>query len=81
MLVAMGEADFGIVYATDVAADPRVRVIGTFPPESHPPILYPAAVVNGPAQDQGQAFLDFLQSPAATEVFLREGFGLAENGS
>lgn len=81
MLVAMGEADFGIVYATDVAADPRVRVIGTFPPESHPPILYPAAVVAGPTQNQGQAFLDFLRSPAATEIFRREGFGLAENGS
>ncbi|MDK3073639.1 molybdate ABC transporter substrate-binding protein [Sedimentitalea sp. JM2-8] len=81
MLVAMGETDFGIVYATDAAADPRVRVIGLFPPESHPPILYPAAVVAGPAQDQGQAFLDFLRTPAATEVFLRQGFGLAESGS
>ncbi|WP_372835567.1 molybdate ABC transporter substrate-binding protein, partial [Puniceibacterium confluentis] len=43
-LVALGEAPYGIVYATDAAAEKRVHVVATFPAESHPPILYPGAV-------------------------------------
>ena len=42
--VARGEAPAGIVYATDAAAEPAVKVIGTFPADSHPPILYPVAM-------------------------------------
>ena len=42
-LVATGEAPLGIVYATDAAAEPAVKVVGTFPADSHPPIVYPAA--------------------------------------
>ncbi len=80
-LVAMGEAPFGIVYATDARAEPRVRVLGTFPADSHPPILYPVAVVDGPNPEPALAFLSFLASPPVGEVFLRHGFGLAENGT
>ena len=43
-LVARGEAPLGIVYRTDAASDPSVRIVGTFPADSHPPIIYPAAV-------------------------------------
>ena len=43
-LVATGEAPLGIVYQTDAAADPAVRIVGTFPEDTHPPIVYPAAV-------------------------------------
>jgi molybdate transport system substrate-binding protein len=46
-LVALGAAPLGVVYATDAAAEPRVSVIGTFPADSHPPIVYPAAPVVG----------------------------------
>lgn len=78
ILVAMGEAPLGIVYATDAAADPRVRVIGTFPADSHPPILYPAALIAaGPGQRAAQAVLDHLRGPEASAVFERHGFGLA----
>ncbi|TMH29968.1 MAG: molybdate ABC transporter substrate-binding protein, partial [Betaproteobacteria bacterium] len=44
-LVARGEAALGIVYATDALAEPKVRVVGTFPAGTHPAIVYPAAVI------------------------------------
>ncbi len=45
LLVARGEAPLGIVYATDAAAEPNVHVVATFPSDSHPPIIYPAALI------------------------------------
>lgn len=78
MLVAMQEAPLGIVYATDALADPRVRIVASFPAESHPPIRYPAALIAGGPARSAQAFLDFLRSAEADAVFLRFGFGLVE---
>ena len=40
-LVSTGEAALGIVYTTDAIAEPGVKVLGTFPEDSHPPIIYP----------------------------------------
>ncbi len=78
-LVVLGEAPLGIVYATDAHAEPRVRVVGTFPKNSHPPILYPVARVTGAGTDTGtdaaQAFFDYLAGPQARAVFTRHGFG------
>ncbi len=75
-LVAMGEAPYGIVYATDAEAEPRVRVVATFPAESHPPILYPAAVTrDAAAPGAALAFLDFLRGDEARAIFARHGFG------
>ena len=42
-LVALGEAPLGIVYATDANAEDNVTVVGTFPDDTHPPIVYPVA--------------------------------------
>src|SRR4051794_23886882 len=42
-LVARGEAPLGIVYETDAKVEPNVKIVGTFPAVSHPPIIYPAA--------------------------------------
>ena len=42
--VARGEAPLGIVYGTDAQAEQRVRVVEVFPADTHPPIVYPAAV-------------------------------------
>jgi molybdate transport system substrate-binding protein len=73
LLVAAGEAPFGVVYATDAVAG-DVAVAGLFPEDSHPPIVYPAAAV-GEAVDPGaRAFLDFLRSPEARVVFEDAGF-------
>ncbi|WP_424987797.1 molybdate ABC transporter substrate-binding protein [Microbulbifer sp. S227A] len=81
MLVALGEAPYGIVYATDAAASSEVRIVGTFPEHSHPPIRYPAARVTGGHAEPAQAFLDFLGTPHAGEVFRSHGFGLPGDGA
>ena len=74
-LVARGEAPYGVVYATDAMAEPRVSVVGTFPEGSHPPIVYPAALT-AEAGPEAAAFLDHLASPEARAVFERHGFVL-----
>ncbi len=70
--VARGEAPLGIVYATDAHAEPKVRVLGTFPQGTHPRILYPAALTR--ATPAGRAVLDYLAGPKAMAVFAAEGF-------
>ena len=76
-LVAVGEAPLGIVYATDATAEPDVRVVGTLPEDSHPPIIYPAAIMAEGDGPETRAFFAFLTGDAAGAVFLRHGFGLA----
>lgn len=73
-LVAMGECPLGIVYRSDAVSEPRVRVVATFPPSSHTPIVYPAAIVRGHDSAASRALLAALQSPAAQAVFRRYGF-------
>lgn len=73
-LVATGEAPLGIVYATDAAADDKVSVIGTFPADSHPPIVYPAAAVAGHDNPAVSELLEFLRTPAARAAFETQGF-------
>lgn len=73
-LVATGEAPFGIVYATDAAAEPGVSVIGTFPADTHPPIVYPAAALGGRDNPLAVDFLAFLDSDEAAMIFAGEGF-------
>lgn len=75
-LVALGEAPYGIVYASDAVAEPGVKVVGTFPAESHPKITYPAALLAGAADAADQAFLAALSSAKAREVFAQQGFSL-----
>lgn len=72
-LVATGAAPWGIVYATDAMADPRVHMRGVFPASSHTPITYPAAVRSG-GSVEGEAFLKFLSTPAVREIFEQAGF-------
>ena len=73
-LVESGEAPLGIVYATDAAADANVRIVGTFPESTHPPIVYPAALTENAASPDAAAFLAYLRSPAATPLFEKQGF-------
>ncbi len=72
--VSRGEAPYGIVYATDAAADPGVAVVGTFPEDSHPPIVYPVAVTADSKNPAAAAFVDFLATPKAGAVFEKAGF-------
>jgi molybdate transport system substrate-binding protein len=74
LFVSRGEAPLGIVYATDAAADPRVRIVGVFPENTHPPIIYPAALTADSKNPDAVRFLEFLASPAAKPVFEKMGF-------
>jgi molybdate transport system substrate-binding protein len=73
-LVATGEAPFGIVYQTDANAESAVKVIGAFPEDSHAPIIYPAAVTAEATSPEAGAFLEFLRTEAAAELFQKQGF-------
>ena len=72
-LVARGEAPLGIVYETDAKVEPNVKIVGTFPPDSHPPIVYPAALTVN-AKPEAARYLAFLRSGAAKAVFEAYGF-------
>jgi molybdate transport system substrate-binding protein len=74
LLVARGEAALGIVYSTDAAAEPNVKIVGTFPADSHPPIIYPAALTKDSQSDGAKSFLDFLRSGPARSAFEKQGF-------
>jgi molybdate transport system substrate-binding protein len=76
-LVERGEAPLGIVYATDALVSTRVRLVDTFPAESHPPISYPVALLGNDTRAQAAAFYRFLLSAEGTAVFLRHGFTAA----
>lgn len=73
-LVARGEARLGIVYATDAKAEPKVEVAGVFPEDSHAPIVYPAAVISSSKNPDAEAFVTYLSSPKAQEIFTAQGF-------
>ncbi|MBB3975720.1 molybdate transport system substrate-binding protein [Rhizobium azooxidifex] len=73
-LVSRGEAPYGIVYQTDAAADPGVTAVGTFPEDSHPPIIYPIAILTESKSADAAAYLDFLKSDKAAPFFTEQGF-------
>jgi molybdate transport system substrate-binding protein len=72
--VARAEAPLGIVYATDATAEPQVKIVGVFPDDTHPPIVYPVALTAVSANPEARRFLDFLASPAAKLIFETQGF-------
>jgi molybdate transport system substrate-binding protein len=72
ILVARGEAPLGIVYLTDAKVEPAVKIIGVFPKDSHPPIIYPVAATIG-AKTDAIAYIAFLRSQTARSIF--EGYG------
>ena len=74
LFVSRKEAPFGIVYQTDAAADPGVRVAGVFPQDTYPPIVYPAALTASSKNPEAAKFLAYLRSPAAQPFFKKRGF-------
>jgi molybdate transport system substrate-binding protein len=72
--VARGETPLGIVYDTDAKVEPQVRLVGLFPDASHPPIIYPAALVRASRNPNGPVFLRFLRGREAAAIFRRYGF-------
>jgi molybdate transport system substrate-binding protein len=72
-LVARGEAPLGIVYETDAKVEPGVKIIGAFPADSHPAIIYPVAATTS-AKPDATPYLAFLRSAAAKAIFEKYGF-------
>jgi molybdate transport system substrate-binding protein len=78
LLVSRGEAPLGIVYQTDAAADKGVKIVGAFPEQTHPPIIYPIAVTSASANPGAAAYIGFLKSPAAKPAFAKQDFVLLQ---
>ncbi len=76
--VSRREAPYGIVYQTDAAADPGVRIAGVFPQDSYPPVIYPIALTSHGKSAGARAFLSYLESAAARPFFERQGFAVLE---
>lgn len=73
-LVSRDEAPLGIVYQTDVAADPNTKIVGVFPEKSHPPIRYPVAITASSTNPDAPAFVTYLHSAKARPLFAKQGF-------
>lgn len=75
VFVERGECDAGIVYETDAKVSSKVEIVATLPDETHEPIVYPLALVQGATQD-AKGFYDFIKSARATAIFTQYGFTL-----
>jgi molybdate transport system substrate-binding protein len=75
--VVRGEAPLGIVYTTDAKIEPGVRIVDTFPDDTHLPITYPVAVTRN-AHEGADRFVQFLRGPAARAKFSELGFELLD---
>jgi molybdate transport system substrate-binding protein len=73
-IVARGDAPMAVVFATDVLTDPAVAIVGTFPPDTHPRIVYPVALLQQSRNPEAVKFFDYLKSPAARSVFRKLGY-------
>jgi molybdate transport system substrate-binding protein len=78
LLVARGEAPLGIVYQTDAAVEPGVKIVAAFPPDMHPPITYPLALTLS-ARQPAAVFAAFLRGRAAAALFEAQGFTVLAN--
>lgn len=73
-LVERAETPFGIVYSTDARASTGVRIVDTFPRDSHPPIVYPAALIAGRDTADAKRFFAFMTSSDGVRIFGQFGF-------
>jgi molybdate transport system substrate-binding protein len=71
--VARGETPVGIVYETDAKVEPKVKIVGTFPDGSYPPVTYPVAETSA-SKNTATRYLNFLRTPAAKAIFEKYGF-------
>ncbi|TMJ59938.1 MAG: molybdate ABC transporter substrate-binding protein [Alphaproteobacteria bacterium] len=79
LLVARGETPLGIVYRTDAAAEPAVKIVGIFPPDTHPPIVYPIALTATSTNPDAPILLAYLRGAAARGQFEKAGFTVLDS--
>ncbi|MDX2219758.1 MAG: molybdate ABC transporter substrate-binding protein [Burkholderiales bacterium] len=74
--VARGESTLGVVYRTDALAEKQVRIVATFPPSSHPPIVYPVVKLKAASTPAADALLKFLAGSEAAAIWRQHGFSV-----
>ena len=72
--VEQGEAETGIVYATDARASSRVKVVLPIDASLHEPIIYPAVLLRSRTNGANKEFFEFICGESALEVFKAHGF-------
>ena len=72
--VAHGEFPLGIIWQTDAAGEQAIRIVGALPESSHPPIVYPLAVLAKSTHETVASYLQYLLSPKAASFFQKRGF-------
>ena len=78
--VETGNADAGLVYATDARVSTKVRVAVVAPESSHDAIVYPVAAIAGSHNMEAvRGFMGYLASPAAQAIFVKHGFTMARS--
>src|SRR5262249_32623596 len=80
LLVSRGDARLAIVSQTQAAADSNVTIIGTFPEDTHPPIIYPVALTATANLPDATSFLDYIKSAKAKPLFEAQGFTVLGSG-
>jgi molybdate transport system substrate-binding protein len=73
--VETGNADAGLVYSTDARISKKIRVVAVAPEWSHDAIIYPIGTIKGTHHEQDtRAFVKYLSSRPAQEIFIKYGF-------
>ena len=72
--VAQGEFPLGIIWQTDAAGEQGIRIVAVLPEASHPPIVYPLAILANSTNATVSSYLQYLLSPKATSFFQKRGF-------
>lgn len=73
--ITLGEGDAGVVYTTDAATQPDKLQQITIPDELNVIATYPIAPLSDSASPElAQAFVEFVLSPEAKQVFVKYGF-------
>jgi len=76
--VETGNADAGLVYATDAQSSGKVRVVAVAPESAHDPIIYPEAAIKGSRNvTAALKFIEYLRTPAAQAIFVKHGFTIS----
>jgi molybdate transport system substrate-binding protein len=73
-LVARGEAPVAVVFSTDATGVSGVKIAGVFPADSHPPIVFPAAILRDSHNADTDRFFSFLKSAKAAAIFAKFGY-------
>ena len=74
VLVERGETPLGVVYSTDASITNKVKIVGEFPIDSHPPIVYPVAIVSGRKTPEVESLFQFFKGTEARAIFEKHGF-------